>query len=68
MKSLLFLPEIYYTVMALVLFLLSVQTVANRRRTFLVAFGLASLGVFVTLFSVKMQGMLFFNAYKVDLF
>ncbi len=68
MKSLLFLPEIYYTVMALVLFLLSVQTVANRRRTFLVAFGLASLGLFVTLFSVKMHGHLFYNAYRVDLF
>ncbi len=68
MKTLLFLPEIYYTVMALILFLLSVQNVANRRRTFFVAFGLASLGVFVTLFAVKMHGYLFYNAYKVDLF
>ncbi len=68
MKSLLFLPEIYYMVMALVLFLLSVQRVADRRRTFLVAFGLATIGVFVTLFSAKMQGLLFFNTYRVDLF
>ena len=68
MKSLLFLPEIYYMVMALVLFLLSVQKVADKRRTFLVAFGMATIGVFITLFSVKMQGLLFFNTYRVDLF
>jgi len=64
----LFIPELYCLLMGVVFFALAMVARPNPRRDYFVALFLASLGVVVALASVKMEGSLFFEAYRVDLF
>jgi NADH-quinone oxidoreductase subunit N len=64
----LFIPELYCLLMGVVFFGLAMVARPNPRRDYFVALFLASLGVVVALASVKMEGSLFFEAYRVDLF
>jgi NADH-quinone oxidoreductase subunit N len=64
----LFIPELYCLLMVLVFFGLAMVARPNPRRDYFVALLLASIGVVVALASVKMEGDLFFQAYRVDLF
>ncbi len=67
MKWLILGPEIYFLVVAAVFLILSVMR-PNERRVFSVALFLATLGVVVTLATVRMGGSLFHGAYRADLF
>ena len=64
----LFIPELYFALTAAVFFGLSLTAQPNLRRDYLSAVFLASGGLVVTLASVRLEGMLFFEAYRVDLF
>jgi NADH-quinone oxidoreductase subunit N len=65
----LFLPELYFLFMALVLLAVSVRHGAPKpRRTYYTAFVLSGIGLLVALGSLFVEGELFFQAYKVDLF
>ncbi|MEJ2427648.1 MAG: NADH-quinone oxidoreductase subunit N [Deltaproteobacteria bacterium] len=64
----LFIPELYCLLMVVVFFGLAMVARPNPRRDYFVALLLGSLGVVVALASVKMEGTLFFQAYRVDLF
>ncbi len=68
MKWDLFIPELYYLLMAGVFFCLSLLPRPRPKRDYYVALILASLGVIVSLASVNLQGTFFFQAYRVDLF
>jgi NADH-quinone oxidoreductase subunit N len=67
MKWLILGPEIYFLAIAAV-FLVFSMIRPNRRRDFLTAIFLAGLGVAVTLATVRMEGTLFHEAYRADLF
>jgi NADH-quinone oxidoreductase subunit N len=60
-------PEIYFLVVAIVFLSLSMM-VNNGRRDFWVALFLASLGVVVTLVTIRLESSLFHGAYQIDLF
>jgi NADH-quinone oxidoreductase subunit N len=65
----LFLPELYFLFMALVLLAVSVRHGAPKpRRTYYTAFVLSGIGLLVALGSLFVEGELFFQAYRVDLF
>ncbi len=64
----LFIPEIYYALMATVCFSLAMAARPNPRRDYLAALFMAAAGLAVTLASVGQHGLLFFGAYQVDLF
>jgi NADH-quinone oxidoreductase subunit N len=64
----LFIPELYCLLMGVVFFALAMVARPNPRRDYFVALLLASVGVVVALASVKLEGTLFFDAYRVDLF
>ena len=64
----LFIPELYCLLMVVVFFGLAMVARPNPRRDYFVALLLGSIGVVVALASVKMEGDLFFQAYRVDLF
>ena len=64
----LFIPELYCLLMVVVFFGLAMVARPNPRRDYFVALLLGSIGVVVALASVKMEGSLFFQAYRVDLF
>ncbi len=64
----LFSPEFYYFLSGLVFLGLSMTRRANPKRDFLIALALAALGVVICLASVKLDGLLFYKAYQVDLF
>jgi len=64
----LFIPEIYFALTAAVFFGLSLSARPNLRRDYLAAVFLAAGGLVVALASVRMEGMLFFETYRVDLF
>jgi NADH-quinone oxidoreductase subunit N len=64
----LFIPELYCLLMGVVFFGLAMVARPNPRRDYFVALLLASIGVVVALASVKLEGSLFFEAYRVDLF
>jgi NADH-quinone oxidoreductase subunit N len=68
MTWVLFIPELYYLFMAVVLFALSMAARPNPRRDYLAALFLTSIGLVVALASVRLEGTLFFAAYRVDLF
>jgi NADH-quinone oxidoreductase subunit N len=68
MKWILFLPELYCLLMAAFFFGLAMLARPNPRRDYLVAISLAIVGVVVSLASLKLEGTLFFEAYRVDLF
>ena len=64
----LFIPELYYLGAAGILLLLSMVVQPNPRRDFFIALFVATLGVPVSVASVKLSGALFAEAYRVDLF
>ncbi len=68
MNWILFIPEIYFFLMAAMFFSLSMLRRPNPRRDFLVALCLAAFGVLVSLATVRFEGNLFYEVYRVDLF
>lgn len=68
MQWVLFLPELSYILMALVFFGASLSCMVKPRRLHLLALTLAGVGLLVTVLSARQEGMLFFEAYRVDLF
>jgi NADH-quinone oxidoreductase subunit N len=68
MQWVLFLPELFYTLMALVFFGSSLSPRVEPRRLHALALTLAGVGLLVTVLSARQEGMLFFEAYRVDLF
>ncbi len=68
MKWMLFNPEIYYLLVSLWFLALSMMPHPKSRRNYFSALFLAAAGVVVCLITVKSEGSLFFNAYRVDLF
>ena len=68
MNWILFIPELYFLLMALALFGLSVAGPPNPRRDYFAALFLSGVGVLVCLASVRLHGTIFFEAYRVDLF
>lgn len=68
MKWVLFIPELYYVVMAAVFFLWTLKSKPNPRRLYVGAVVLSGIGLLVVVLSARLHGMLFFDAYRVDLF
>ena len=68
MKWFLFYPELYFFAGGMVMLGLSLIKQASPRRDYLTALMLAALGVLVCLANVNREGILFFDAYRVDLF
>jgi NADH-quinone oxidoreductase subunit N len=68
MKWTLFYPELFYFAGGLTFLFLSLAKQSNPRRAHATALFAASLGVVVCLASIRQQGDLFFQAYRVDLF
>jgi len=68
MKWFLFYPELYYFAGGLVFLFMSMVKHSNPRRDYYTALLLAIPGVVVCLVSVRQEGVLFFQAYRVDLF
>jgi NADH-quinone oxidoreductase subunit N len=64
----LFSPELYYFLSGLVFLGLSMSRHANPRRAYSIALILGALGVVVCLTAVRLEGLLFYKAYQVDLF
>jgi len=68
-QIILFLPELFFLLMALVLFGLTLGSGRPKpRRDYYVALVLGAVGLVLTLGSVKAEGHLFFQAYRLDLF
>lgn len=67
-KLLLFLPEAYLLGMALVMFFFSLSDRQSPARAHALTLTLAAGLVAVAVFSMGREGMLFFDAYRVDLF
>ncbi len=68
MKAMLFGPEIYFLVVALLLFSRTLVKRPNGAADYRLALGLAAGGVIVSALCLFVQGTLFFGTYKVDLF
>jgi NADH-quinone oxidoreductase subunit N len=68
MKWFLFVPELYYFAGGMIFLFLSMAKQANPRRDYITALFLAIIGVAVCLASIRQEGLLFFEAYRVDLF
>jgi NADH-quinone oxidoreductase subunit N len=68
MKWILFIPELYYLLMAAVFFALAMIGRPNPKRDFSVALSLAAAGLLVCIGTVKSEGTLFYGVYRVDLF
>ncbi|MDH3851946.1 MAG: NADH-quinone oxidoreductase subunit N, partial [Deltaproteobacteria bacterium] len=64
----LFIPELYFLFMIGVFFCLSMLVRPNPKRDYFVALCLASVGIVICLVSVRLEGTLFFEVYRVDLF
>jgi NADH-quinone oxidoreductase subunit N len=64
----LFVPELYCLLMAVVFFGLALSARPNPRRDYFVALFMAGVGMVVALACVRLEGTLFFEAYRVDLF
>ncbi len=64
----LFIPELYLLLMIGVFFFLALVGRSNPKRDFFIALILATVGVAVCLASVKLEGVLFFQVYRVDLY
>jgi NADH-quinone oxidoreductase subunit N len=60
--------ELYYLVMALVLFFLTLRREPQAAQDHRIAFTLSTVGVVVALLCLTQQGELFFRSYRVDLF
>jgi NADH-quinone oxidoreductase subunit N len=68
MKWMIFSPEIYYLLTGLWFLLLSMLPHARSRRNYFSALFLAAAGILVCLVTVRSEGVLFFNAYQINLF
>lgn len=68
MKWMIFSPEIYYLLVSLWFLVLSMLRRVNSRRDYVSALLLAAGGVLVCLLAVRSEGLLFSNAYQIDLF
>lgn len=68
MKWVLFIPELYYVLMAVVFFALSLQRKSEPRRLYTWAVILSGVGVLVAVLCARLEGMVFFDAYRVDLY
>jgi len=68
MEWVLFVPELFYSLMALVFFGFSLSRKVDPQRLYVWALALSGLGLLVTVLSARQEGMLFFDAYRVDLF
>ncbi len=68
MKWMIFSPEIYYLLVSLWFLALSMLRRINSRRDYVSALLLAAGGVLVCLLAVRSEGLLFSNAYQIDLF
>jgi NADH-quinone oxidoreductase subunit N len=68
MKWFLFYPELFYFAGGLVFFFMSMAKQSNPRRAYFMALSLAVIGVVICLSSGRQEGILFFQAYRVDLF
>ncbi len=64
----LFIPELYLLLMIGAFLCLALVLRPNPKRDYIVALLLASVGVVVCLASVRLEGTLFLNVYRVDLF
>ena len=64
----LFGPELTYVLMGAVFFVLSMVSRPNPRRDYPIALILAAVGVAVSFAAVGLQGTLFFQVYRIDLF
>ena len=68
MKWFLFYPELYYFAVGIVFLFMSMAKQNNPRRDYFTALFLAVLGMVICLVSIRQEGLLFFEAYRVDLF
>ena len=68
MKWFLFYPELYYFAVGIVFLFMAMAKHYNPRRDYFTALFLAVLGVVICLASIRQEGLLFFQAYRVDLF
>lgn len=68
MRWFLFFPELYYFAVGVVFVFMSMATRNDSRRDYFTALVLAVGGMVICLASVGQQGLLFFDAYRVDLF
>ena len=64
----LFTPELYLLFMIAVFFGLSMLVRPNPKRDYFIALVLVSIGVAVCVASVRLEGLLFYGVYRVDLF
>ena len=64
----LFAPELYFLLMALVLFFSSLRAQADPKKDFRLFLALAGGGIIIGALSLFQQGDLFFSSYRVDLF
>ncbi|MDQ1335091.1 MAG: NADH-quinone oxidoreductase subunit [Thermodesulfobacteriota bacterium] len=63
-----FVPELFYALMALVFFGASLAKKVEPRRLHVWALALSGAGLLITVLCARQEGMLFFDAYRVDLF
>jgi NADH-quinone oxidoreductase subunit N len=68
MKWFLFYPELYYFAVGMIFLFMSMAKTSNPRRDYFTALFTAILGVVICLASIQQEGLLFFQAYRVDLF
>ncbi len=68
MKWFLFYPELYYFAVGIVFLFMAMAKRDNPRRDYFTALFLAVLGVVICLVSIRQDGLLFLEAYRVDLF
>ena len=68
MKWFLFYPELYYFAAGMIFVFMSMAKQNDPRRDYFTALVLAVGGMVVGLVSIQQQGLLFFDAYRVDLF
>ena len=68
MKWFLFFPELYYFAGGMTFLFLSMSKQNNARRDYFTALILAIVGVAICLASIRFEGLLFLEAYQVDLF
>ena len=65
---LLFIPELFFLMLSLVLFFASLTTNPNPRRIHVLVLVFSIVGIVLCALSLGREGFLFFDAYKVDLF
>ena len=68
MNWIIFSPELYFLIMAVVFLGISMSPYSIKQQDYFIALVLASIGVGVTLAGVRLQGDLFSQTYRIDLF